>query len=104
MSLQPERAESSTRGATLCALALCVMCACHESGGGGGSAAATPAATTTRLGDPIEGLTGMERAAFERGRVQFEKRFRALIEGGARGAGGGDASSAQAARLLPVQR
>ncbi|MCP3919210.1 MAG: hypothetical protein GY711_27035 [bacterium] len=76
MSLQPERAESSTRGATLCALALCVMCACHESGGGGGSAAATPAATTTRLGDPIEGLTGMERAAFERGRVQFEKRFR----------------------------
>lgn len=62
--------------AALSALAL----ACHDSssgsgsaaGGGGGSGGAGP----TELGGPIPGLTPEELAAFERGKLVFERRFK----------------------------
>jgi CxxC motif-containing protein (DUF1111 family) len=57
-------------GLTLMALAAC------GGGGGGGGGAATPEASRPEPGGPIPGLTTAERAAFERGKLVFKRRFR----------------------------
>jgi CxxC motif-containing protein (DUF1111 family) len=59
-------------------LVLLVLPAALAGCGGGGSAQQAPPEDLPplALGDPIRGLSAAERAAFERGRVLFEKRFR----------------------------
>ncbi len=63
---------SVSRGlaAAVAVLLVVIHSACHDesSSGGGGP--------TFELGDPIQGLSAAESAAFERGRALFEKRFR----------------------------
>lgn len=57
-------------GPLLAALLLSVKIASCDSDGGSATSSPTPA-----LGDPLPGLTPTQLAAFERGRVMFEKRF-----------------------------
>ena len=57
--------------AALLALLMLPLAACGGSGGGG-----TPPPAPPALGEPILGLTTTERAAFDRGKAVFERRFK----------------------------
>ena len=58
-------------GWTLSLLLVAGLMGCNDGGGGGGGVGAAPQV----FGEPIEGLTASEVAAFERGLVVFERRF-----------------------------
>lgn len=51
------------------------LTACNEGSGGSGSGVTPPVVAAPPLGGPIAGLTPLELAAFERGKVIFERRF-----------------------------
>jgi CxxC motif-containing protein (DUF1111 family) len=63
-------------------LTAAALAACHDSStggsepGGGTNPGGGGGGDTFTLGDPIDGLTADELAAFERGRVQFARRFK----------------------------
>jgi len=58
------------------ALAAFPLQACNHSSSSGGGGATTGGGGTFELGDPIDGLTPDELAAFERGRIVFERNFK----------------------------
>lgn len=59
----------------LCASAF-LLAACAENSGDSGGTTAPPVVDTFELGDPIDGLTPDELAAFHRGKIVFERRFK----------------------------
>lgn len=62
------------RTRSLSALALVALLGCADDSGGTAAPVAVGGAAKA-LGDPIDGLTASERAAFDRGRLVFERRF-----------------------------
>ncbi len=62
-----------TKSTLVLGLALLLTQGCGSGGGNGETGGGGPPAF--QLGDPIDGLTADELAAFERGRVVFERRF-----------------------------